>query len=448
MPINNQKGLEALRALSTGGTPALESYNQAKQAEQASRTTALQDALGGQDVSAAVAKAQAQYAPQVAGGTLGIDNLNVAADSYLSQAANKLSAQNYEDQQNLTLQAAKLRAKQNEMTTEERMNQLQGASEAWAAEQQGNVAADTQLGGQLGNLATRKAILRDQLTAFDQSNPDLLQGAQVTPEALAAREAQRGDILRQMAGLDQQYAASADQYAGLIGTDTKGLLDTYGQADMGNNAATQDLVGFLAPQAEAAAAQKSREIATGTQGRLRELAPAFGIDPLTAAGQFREGEGNDLKRQSAIAAEEDFVAGDTTTQRKAQDEEAASQLGFASGSDFSTFKKQADMKDEDIISTLQSSEWSALNDLTDSFIAGEAEFTVPGTDKKVSLEERTGKEGLNEAIRELVNNPDNPLVDAEGKPLTTAQRSKLVQLATRYFGSKAFGVEGKGEGTE
>lgn len=480
MPIKNEKGLAALRALSTGGSAGLDAYKAAQASEAASRTSALQGSLGSLDVGEAVKSAQAKYAPQVAGGDMGISNLNVAADSYLSQAANKLSAQSYEDQQNLTFQAAKLKAKQNEMTEEERMNQLTGAADAWAAQQTGNVQADAALGGQLGNLATRKANLRAQLTAYDQAQnaPGPVQGPtapmqgpslagagvpleqQGPPSAMSGPSAfgplgvgspvpqgmTREDILGQMAGLDQQYATAAEQYAKFLGADAKGLLGAYADADKGNTDTVKGLVDFLNPTARTSQGTRERDIARGTQGRLRDLAPAFGIDPLTAAGMFREGEGNDLARQNKIAQEEAYVAGDSKAQQAAVDEENAGQFGFASGADFNSFKKAADLPDQEIQETLASPGWDALGQLTDSFISGQEEFEIPGIGKKVLLEGREGREGLTEAIKEMVNDPS--LVGPDGKPLDTAAKSKLIQLASRYYGSKAFGVEGKGEGTE
>lgn len=443
MPIRNEKGLAALRALSTGGSAGLDSYKQAQQAENASRTEALGTALGGTDQTANIAATQAKYAPQVNTGGLGIDNLGVAADSFLSRAADKLGAQKYENQQNLAFQAAALKQKEDEITAEERMNQLQGASEAWAAQQAGNVQADAQLGGQLGNLATRKAGARDQLTAYDEQTRALI-GA--NPQLAAERQAGRDQILRQMAGIDEQYNAASGQYADFLGTDNKGLLENYSRADQGDTSGVKNLVDFLNPQAAAAQGMREREIEMGTQGRLRDLAPAFGIDPLTAAGQFREGEGNDLARAAARGKQDAYVAGDSAAQRAAAEDEAAPAFGFSSGKDFSAFKKSADLPDEEIEATLNSPGWGAIGQLADSFITGQADFEIPGTGRSLSLEGRTGREGLTEAIKEMVNDPT--LVGPDGKPLDTAAKSKLIQLATRYYGAKAFGVEGKGEGTE
>lgn len=440
MPINNPKGLEALKALSSGGSAGLSSYKQAQAAEAQSRTGALQQAIGTQDLGAAVNKAQAQYAPKVTGGGLGIDNLNVAADQYLSQAANKLASRNYEDQQNLTLQAEALRRKQNEVSEEDRQAMLLGASDAMAAQQRGDLEANLQ-GGGLGNLATRKALLREQLTKYDS---DLGQNAAFAaisgnPADMERIKAGRQAILDQMGALDQQFAQASGQYTGMLGTDNKGLLEAYNAADRGDTAQVQGLVDFLNPRREQALAEGNRSIDVGEQARLRQLAPAFGVDPLVAAGTFRESEGKELGRIGQQGKEQDYVAG--------QDPAAlADAFGFANPGDLNAAKKATGLDEQGIADTLSDPAWQGVDDLAGAFVAGDqTNPLIAGNDER---ETRTGIEGFRAAIQDYaaqqIPMPEGA-TDEQKREINQA-RTQIINLAINRYKSQIGGAAGTGTG--
>lgn len=420
MPINNTKGLDALRALSEGGSPALDAYKQSQMKEQSSRTTALNNALGGQDVSQAVAAAQAKYSPKVPTGGIGVNDLAPAANQFLSQAADKLNAQNYEDQANLTLKSEALRRKQNQMSAEDLQNMLYGASDLMAENQKAK-AAEALSTDPVTALANQKAAQRAQLTAFDQesqANAGLAQAALGgNPEAYAqlqAREQQRGDILRAMAATDEQYKQAADQYTGALGTDSAGLLQRYGTD---NPAEVQGMLEFLAPQTGDALARSERAIDVGGQERLRQLAPAFGIDPLKAQGMFREGMGNDLSRVGQSQKESAYVSGAPTAgDRKQQDQELADALGFDSAKDYTTLRSKTRMSDDEIQSALQSPEWGTVNSLYEGALTGEV---------------ADGYEGFQSAVRDYANSLEKPAGVGEAQWKT--HKAKLIQLANTYY---------------
>lgn len=441
MPIKNEKGLAALRALSEGGSPGLQAYKQSQQAEQASRTTALQNALGGQDVAAAAAKAQAQYAPQIANAGLGIDNLNVAADSYLSRASNKLAAQKYEDQQNLTLQAEALRRQQNEISQQERMQQLQGAADIMAEQQRGDLEANFSGNQQLNNLAIRKANLRDQLTAYDQSMAPNLTTAALSgnPANVEQIKAGREDILRQMGALDQQFQEASGQYAGLLGTDNKGFLDAYAAADRGDVEAIKALNEYLNPTREAVLGQQSRAIDAGEQQRLRDLAPAFGINELTAAGMFREGEGKGLQREQQRQAEAGYIAGQSP-------DVVADQFGFADAKDLNAAKKATGLDEQGIADTMSDPAWRGVDDLAQAFVANDqTNPLIAGTEDR---ETRRGIEGFRAALQdyaaEQVPMPEGATEDQ--KRQVNQARTQIINLAINRYKPAIAGAAGTGVG--
>lgn len=466
MPINNAKGLAALRALAEGGSAGAASYNQAKSSEAASRTTALQNALGGQDVGAAVAAAQAKYSPAVDTSAPSVGNLGAAADSYLSQQASKLASQNYEDQANLTLSAAKLQQKQNEMSAADREAALTGAADVWAEGQKTDLA-NTLNHTPLQQLADQKAAQRARLTQFDAEQAAIANGtagvgaaasgvqqgtgaaasgvqqgtgvlpggpqgtaagasgmvqgtgalAGLTAAAAPPAPDPRGDILREMAATDAAYKQAAEGYAGALGTDTKGLLDTYARADQGDAGAVRDLTNWLgANQAAPLLETKGRQIDLSGQSRLRALAPAFGIDPLVAAGRYREGEGNDLARMGQIGKENAAATGAATP--KERDTATAEGLGFDNVSDYKAVRTKSRMSDDEIVDAMNSEAWNGIQDIYQGAVTGE----IPG-----------GAAGLQEGIKSFVNGLAKPdgMDDSEWKK----KRTQLIQLGSTYFKS-------------
>jgi hypothetical protein len=424
MPIKNTAALNALKALSTGGSSGLDSYRQAQMSEQSSRTSALNNALGGQDVATAVANAQAKYAPKVDTSGIGVDALGGAADSFLSEAANKLSAQNYEDQASLTLKAEKLRraeAERNQPKPEDIENMLLGAADAMAAEQREGLSADP-----VTQLAQRKAALRQQLTDFDKTQLEgvpTVEGAQfLVPEgplreaAIARAQAlqeQRGNILREMAGVDEQFKGAAEGYTGRLGTDAAGLLQRY-QTE--NPAEVQDMVEFLSPRQ----AQAERAIDVGEQGRLRELAPMFGIDSNRAAGMFREGEGTALKRTGALNAEEDYVAGKVS--QKEQDAATAEALDMDADT-FSAVRKSTRLQAPEIANVMASDNWQEISDLTTAYAANGGELDENGEPIN------TGVEGYRAFVKKSVD----AATHADGTALDDKEKQALINLATAYY---------------
>lgn len=427
MAINNTKGLEALRALSEGGSAGLNAYKSAQSNEAASRTSALQTSLGTQDVGAAVADAQAKYSPKVPTSGLGVGDLSAAANSYLSRASNKLAAQNHEDQERLKFQTLQLnQAKQPSAADQSAM--LLGASDAMAEEQRNKTNANP-----LIDLAGQKEALRAQLTHFDQANP-FAAGTPASPELVAARDQQRGDILRQMAGIDEQYGAAANTYAGALGTDAQGLLQQYGTENKGN---VQGLVDFLNPREEVA----RNQIAVGEQGRLRELAPAFGMDPLVAAGKFREGEGQELGRLGQQAKEREFVSGIPST-KEGRTAHAAGQLGL-DPEEFTAYSKIPGLKEEEITQAVTGNRetFDSLNEATSQYAADQG-YTVKDTKGKAV--KVTGMEGYREMLGNLLADATND----DGSPLTPRQKENMrnmLMARNKTFINDNFG---KGEGSD
>lgn len=426
MPIRNEKGLAALRALSSGGSAGLNSYNQAQANEAASRTTALQNALGGTDVAAAAQKAQATYAPKVSGRGMGIDNLDVAANSYLSNAANKLAAQNYEGQQNLALQAEALRRKQTEISDKDKQYMLAGAADAMAAQQRGDLEGNQVLAPQLGNLAERRDATRAELAAYDQSvaNPTALAAASGNETLASERDPEyRNEILRRMAGLDQQYEAAARQYAGFLGTDAQGLLDAYhqGNADVvRGNVGSDNMIGALQGALETG---RSR-IDVGEQARLRELAPAFGINPLVAAGMYREGEGQELGRVKQREAEQDYVAGSAVNQRTAKLGEA---LQIEDADVFGKALARTGVSDDEAINLLS----GETGDIVERAFIGAVNAPIDS--------EQYGEKGLVANLQSLAK---------ELYPDDEAKQARFIQVADAYYGPKVRAVTGAGKAEE
>lgn len=482
MPIKNEKGLAALRALSQGGTPGLDSYKQAQAQEAASRTSALQNALGGTDVAAAAQKAQATYAPKVTAGA-GIDNLDVAANSYLSNASNKLAAQNYEDQQNLALQAEALKRQNNEQ-------HMLAAADAMAAQQRADLGANLSGDQQLANLAERKADLRSQLTQLDQLNNatpaaqvpvygptkemrDLqallavnggdnaqgqeyqrrinelissgrdkqIVGQQANPAigsdqgliGTAQRlspdtEARRADILAQMAGLDTQFGKASQEYAGRLGTDNKGFLEAYAAADRGDTNAIKALNEYLAPTRETALQQGNARINVGEQARLRALAPAFGIDPLTAAGMFRESEGKELGRVKQAGAEGEYIEGGTSKAEQAAAIKAGAQATGLSESRYSGLRENTGFTDEEIVGAVQSPDWGPISEIANEYV---------GKDRT----KNTGVAGFRKDVEAKLAD----LVDETGKPVPDDVKKKMLELAVGYYSGQIAGSKSEAE---
>lgn len=428
--------LDALKALNQGGSPGYDAYQQARQSEAASRTEALRNSLGSQDIYNAAKASQAKFAPMVANTSFtNASDLAPAANQFLSQAANKLSEQNYEAQSKLALQGEAIKRQQNQLSEADKIKYLQGAADLAGEEDRSKLqeSLNTQ---SLSDLAGKKEALRGQLTEFDKAHDIIAAGGNLSAEQVMANDQARGDILRQMADVDAQYNAAAQGYANTLGTDTKGLLEAYG-TDQASKVG--DLLNYLAPQRQEALDVGNRKIDVGSQQRMRELAPAFGINPLMAQGMFQEGEGNDLQRLNQQAQQQSYIAGGgTKAQQAAKDEAAAQQLGFSSGSDFASFKKSANMDENSINQTMNSSEWAKLGDMADQFVAGGPAVEQFGT----------GREGFRSAMQSIVNGEgDQALVNPDGTPYTTKQKANLIKLADKYFGAQIFGVQGKGAST-
>jgi hypothetical protein len=424
MPINNTKGLDALRALSEGGSAGLNAYKQAQGAEQASRTTALQNALGGQDVAAAAAKAQAQYAPKVPTQGLNVGDLGAAANSYLSQAANKLSAQNYEDQQNLTLQGESLR--RHAVSDKDRMLMLQGASDIKAEGDQ--EAANKQIEGQYGTNAIGTAM--EQRKAQAAQLAQLQQGIQASGGGLATPEtaAQVAALQAQIGQSDQALRGLLGKYAMSAGTDANGFNAAVDEGDMGK---VEGLVNFLTPQItqnrQAAEGEAKRKIEMGGQERLRQLAPAFGVNPLVAAGQFQEGKGDDLAIAGNKAKQDAYIAdAPTASDRKAQDAQVADSLGFDSPTDFTRLRSKTGMGTEDIVGAMQSPHWGKIQEIANGVATGEIE---------------NGSEGFSDTVKNYVNSLTGP----DGKQMSQKERAALIELANTYFKPGTTAAAGKGE---
>lgn len=415
--------LGALNALAGGGSPALEAYRQSQQAEQASRTTALQNALGGQDVAAAAAKAQAQYAPKVdtSGGFQNASNLLPAADSYLSRESAKLAADSYESQQRLTLQAEALRRKQDEISERDRLLMLQGAADI-KAENQKNLLSGTPLAEVLG----RKEALRQQLTAYDAAHGQVVGGDSntLTPEQIAQRDAERNAIIQQMAATDAEYRDVASQFAGSLGLDANGLNEAYAREDFGG---VRGLMDYLRPQAD----QETRKVDVSNNARLRELAPGFGVDPLLAAGMFRDQDEKltDVSNEQNV---NDYVNNGPRDreQEKLLNQFGALQTGLSTGQ-YAGIKNSTGMDDEEIIGAIQSPDWGPISEIAYDYV---------GEDRTKT----SGVSGFKKDVAERLKN----WVREDGTPYSDADKERMLALAVAYYSgqigkSKSESAEGE-----
>lgn len=400
--------LGALNALAGGGSPALEAYRQSQQAEQASRTTALQNALGGQDVAAAAAKAQAQYAPKVdtSGGLQNASNLLPAADSYLSRESAKLAADSYESQQRLTLQAEALRRKQDEISERDRLLMLQGAADI-KAENQKNLLSGTPLAEVLG----RKEALRQQLTAYDAAHGQVVGGDNntLTPEQIAQRDAERNAIVQQMAATDAQYRDVASQFAGSLGLDANGLNEAYAREDFGG---VRGLMDYLRPQTD----QETRKVDVSNNARLRELAPGFGVDPLLAAGMFRDQD----EKLTGVSNEQNVSDYVTNGPQDREQEKILNQFGaLQTGlgvNQYASVKNTTGLNDEEIINAVQSPDWSAISEIA---------FDYVGEDRTKT----SGVSGFKKDVSERLKN----WVREDGTPYSDEEKSRMLNLAVAYY---------------
>lgn len=445
MPINNTKGLEALRALSEGGSAGLNSYKQAQGAEQASRTQALQGALGNNNVMDAAAKAQAQYAPKVNTAGLSTGDLGAAANSYLSRAATKLANQNYEDQQNLAFQGEQLQRQKEEISPAERMNMLAGAADIMGQGQEQDAADAVNPEGVQATMA-KKNDLRTQLTALDQDTAALANsGMLLTPGVAQQREQQRGDILRQMAAMDTQFGDLSTKYNQGLGVDpstmtgqaqSAQLAQAYGKEDAGQ---FNQILQAQAAQRQALQDEAHRRAVAGGQERLRMLAPAFGIDPLAAAGQFREGEGNDLAREDKINQTESYVSGDVRGTKAQKQAAAAEGLGI-DPEDYSVYSKVPGVGDKEIADTVKSDNWNALDNLTANFVANGG-TTVKSATGDVQL---TGLDGYREFLSTAVQGATH----ADGSALSDKEKQNLINLMMAKNKTAVNDAFGAGEGSD
>lgn len=412
MPIDQSK-LDALKSLASGGSPGLDAYRQAQQAEQATRTDALKGALGGQDVYAAAQKAQAQYAPNVGRNPFAdAANLQPAANQFLNAGAEKLANQAYEAQQNLTLEAEGLRRAQQGKYQKE---MLQGAADVYGQKQREDLT-----GKGIQDVQSKRTALQN-LQALQQTQG--LQDPALYAQQEAALKQQLGlapdqavDVAALQAGIDQQAKQAFGTYAGALGRDTKGLEEAYASGD---NQRLADLMNYLAPEAE----KRGREVDLEGNKRLRELAPAFGIDPLAAAGMFRRAEGitSGLKQAQTEAAGEQYVSGEPTAKeakaaRAQQDADIAGQLGFESSTDYTKLRSKAKMSDEEIVGALQSPTWQEVTGIYQSAVTGE----IPG-----------GYAGFQNSVRDYVNGLAKPegMDDKQWK----AEKAKVITLANTYY---------------
>lgn len=416
MPIDQSK-LDALKTLATGGSAGLDAYRQAQSAESASRTDALKGALGGQDVYAAAQKAQAQYAPNV--GTKGFAdaaNLAPAANQFLDQGAQKLSQQAHENQQNLLYQIAQMKGANAK-------EQLAGAADVYGQSQR-----DTLAGGQSqlqATVARKQELLNEKNRLALQVPQGSDSGMGFTPEQQAANAQRVAQIDAELGGLDRQYGDQAARYAGALGLDANGLNAAY---QSGDNNKVADLLGYL----KGNEGEAQRKIDMGGQERLRELAPAFGIDPLAAVGMFQRGEGNDLQRTGTEQKQEDYISGTPSADDQAQ------MLGYADAGALKSAQKATGMGVEDLARTAQSDNFRQIDQLTQAYTA---EGGDTYTDAEGKQTQDTGLEGYRNAVHRWVSGAKHP----DGTDLTNSEKQQLINLATSTFNKRIQAAFGKGE---
>lgn len=389
---DNNAALDALRAMAQG-SDSYSQYQQARGAQQASRTSALDSVLGG-DAAKYVAQMRAKFTPDVSTAPTDPSGLQGAYNSYVSEGAGKLASQAYESQQNLALESAKLQAQKDQVSEQERMQMLAGAAQQKQDLAHQTIANDlaaqkAQLAGAPSIVEGRDNILR-QMSAIDSQMPATMLAGGIPTEATGQLQAQKQALQGQLGAYDADARARLTAMAQLAGKDDRGLETEYakymGSGDAsGFNKLAQWVADQGAPALDNTAGQKNREVDTQQNAYLRQLAPSFGINPLRAAGLFPDYKGDPIQQAKDRAATEQYVSGEVPAadrikmgkeEQALADDEAAQVLGFEDGAQVRSLRNSTKLNNRDILNTLQSDGWSDVERIANAYYSG-ADVQMP-----------------------------------------------------------------------